>query len=623
MTHHQRPRLSTDWLLLVGFCGFLFFFGLAYFGLVGADEPRYAQVAREMLARHDWITPTLGGKPWLEKPPLYYWQAMLAYSIFGVSDWAARLPSAVDATLMVVAIYLFLQRFRPGFQLDGALIAASAAGVIAFARAASTDMPLAAMFTIALLAWYAWYESERQLYLAVFYAFLALGALAKGPVAPFLAAVIVSFLAATKRDYRLILRTLWVPGTLLFCAIALPWYVAVQIKNPEFLRIFIFEHNLARFGTNLYHHREPFWYYLPVTLLALLPWTVFIATSFVEMMLALWSERAEILGAGFKADSYQGTASGASHGSSGGTAPTTPHDPCTGTASTAPLDTYSRPASTAPLDSNQGTASAVPSPAPQSSAFSPCGRPRSEDDLITFLIFWLAVPVLFFSISQSKLPGYILPALPAGTVVLAEYLRRHLADDERPNLILVILHAMVAAAPIVPAILIQYIVLQHRLPWGKATAVSITFAALATVAVAFTLRTQLGLRMLRFVTLVPVVLAVAAILRLGSPVLDSNLSVRPLAIDLSRLESKPLPVAVARVSRQTEYGLAFYRNQVIDRYESGQIPIAEHLLVAPEGSQTAIAREVPGRRVSYLGSFAPQGLDYYWVAAAGSPEHIH
>src|SRR6185312_13285551 len=150
-------RRLTDWLLLAGFCGFLFFFGLAYFGLLGADEPRYAQVAREMLARHDWITPTLGGKPWLEKPVFYYWQTMVAYSVFGVSDWAARLPSAVDATLVVVAVYLFLRRFRPGFQLDGALMTASASGVIGFARAASTDMPLAATFTIAMLAWYAWY----------------------------------------------------------------------------------------------------------------------------------------------------------------------------------------------------------------------------------------------------------------------------------------------------------------------------------------------------------------------------------------------------------------------------------------------------------------------------------
>src|SRR5262252_1130770 len=152
----MTARTRTDLLLLAGFSAFLFFYGLGSFGLIGADEPRYAQVAREMLARREWITPLLGGKPWLEKPPLYYWQAMLSYSLFGVSDWAARLPSAVDATLMVIAIYLFLKRFRASVQLDGALIAASAAGIVAFARAASTDMPLASMFTIALLAWCAW-----------------------------------------------------------------------------------------------------------------------------------------------------------------------------------------------------------------------------------------------------------------------------------------------------------------------------------------------------------------------------------------------------------------------------------------------------------------------------------
>ena len=140
-------RTRTDSLLLAGFCAFLFFYGLGQFGLIGADEPRYAQVAREMLERHDWITPTLGGQPWLEKPPLYYWQAMLAYRIFGVSDWAARLPSAIDATFLVLAVYFFLRRFLRGFELDGALIAASSAGIMGYAHAASMDMALAAAFT--------------------------------------------------------------------------------------------------------------------------------------------------------------------------------------------------------------------------------------------------------------------------------------------------------------------------------------------------------------------------------------------------------------------------------------------------------------------------------------------
>ena len=149
-----RAAVWTEVTSLAGFCAYLFFFGLGSFGLVGADEPRYAQVAREMLARRDWITPTLNGVPWLEKPVLYYWGAMLSYAAFGVGDWAARVPSALAASAMVVAIYLFMRRFRPGTQLDAGLITASAAGIIGFARAASTDMPLTATFVMGMLAWY-------------------------------------------------------------------------------------------------------------------------------------------------------------------------------------------------------------------------------------------------------------------------------------------------------------------------------------------------------------------------------------------------------------------------------------------------------------------------------------
>ena len=78
-----------------------------------------------------------------------------------------------------------------------------------------------------------------------------------------------------------------------------------------------------------------------------------------------------------------------------------------------------------------------------------------------------------------------------------------------------------------------------------------------------------------------------------------------------------------RVTRQTEYGLAFYRNQKITRYEAGEIPAVEHVVVAPVGSETAIAKLVFGRRVSYLGSYEPQSLDYYWVAGEGQVSHHH
>lgn len=531
-------RARADVLLLAGFCAFLFFFGLASFGLVGADEPRYAQVAREMLERHDWVMPTLGGKAWLEKPALYYWQAILAYRIFGVSDWAARLPSAVDATLMVAAIYLFLRRLRPGFQLDGALMTASCAGVIGFARAASMDMPLAATFTIALLGWYAWRESGNKLYLVAFYLFLAFAALAKGPVAPLLAALIIVIFSAVQRDFREAWHTLWIPGILLFCLVALPWYIVVQSRNPEFFRVFILEHNVARFGTNLYHHKQPFWYYLPILLLALVPWTVFVIAALVESLRAWWAEKQALF--------------------------------------------------------------------------------HSEDALNAFLIIWLVVPVVFFSISQSKLPGYIVPAIPAGTLLLAEYVRQHVTEDNRAPLWAVALHALVAALPVIPVLMIQYILLQHRLPWGAAAAVSSLVSGVLAIGMAITLRSFLGLRVLRFVTLIPVVLAVAALLRIGAPVLDSKLSARPLAREIGRLETKTLLLAVFHVSPETEYGLAFYRSQTIARYESGQVPPGEHLVVAPAGAQAEIAKRTMGRRVSYLGSFEPQRLDYFWVAA-GKP----
>jgi 4-amino-4-deoxy-L-arabinose transferase-like glycosyltransferase len=537
-------RTRTDSLLLAGFCAFLFFYGLGQFGLIGADEPRYAQVAREMLERRDWITPVLGGRPWLEKPPLYYWQAMLAYRIFGVSDWAGRLPAALDASFLVLAVYFFLRRFRPGFEVDGALIAASSAGIIGYARAASMDMALAAAFTIAMLGWWAWRERGKKIYLAVFYGFLALGMLAKGPVAPFLAAAVIILYAITVRELRLVLKTLWLPGIFLFCAIALPWYFAVQMRNPGFYREFIVEHNLGRFSMNLYHHTEPFWYYLPVTALGLVPWTVFVIAAFVQSVRSWWGRR---------------TAAGVAEAD-------------------------------------------------------------LEFQLCTFACCWLIVPVAFFSISQSKLPGYILPALPAGALLLAEYLRRHLKQSEAGSVAkwLAVPHALLAASPIVPALLIAYLITQHRLPGGQPLLVALAVAFVLCAGIALTLVRKTGLRMLRFVTLIPVVLTLGATLKLGSTALDQTLSARPLAQEIAGMETHPLPLAVYHVRRELEYGLTFYRNHLTFNYDWGSVPQEEHLLVAAENSQAEIAKLVAGRRVSYLGHYAAQHVDYFWVAAAGT-----
>ena len=250
-TRFPSLGLSIETAVCFLFTAFFLFYGLVPIfggdglGLVGADEPRYAQIAREMLGRHDYITPILYGKPWLEKPALYYWRAMFSFKEFGVHDWSARLPSASFAFILVSLIYLHIRRFRPGGQLDAALITASCAGIIAFARGASTDMQLAAPFCIGMLGWYAWYETDKKFWLFDLYFFNGAATLAKGPVAPFLALAIIFAFIALRREWSLLRRTIWVPGILLYLAMVLPWYIAVTRRNPQFLRVFFLEHNLG------------------------------------------------------------------------------------------------------------------------------------------------------------------------------------------------------------------------------------------------------------------------------------------------------------------------------------------------------------------------------------------
>jgi 4-amino-4-deoxy-L-arabinose transferase-like glycosyltransferase len=527
-----NPQTRSDLLLLVAFCGFLFFYGLGAFGLVGADEPRYAQVAREMLEHSDWVTPTLAGKPWLEKPALYYWQAMVAFRFAGVSEGTARIPSGVDALLLVAAAFFFLRRFRPGTEFDGALIMASCAGMIGFARAAATDMPLAACLGIALLAWYAWRESGDKNYLAVFYVFLALGTLAKGPVAPALAAVMAVLFAAIKRDWSLIRRSVWIPGIVLYLAVALPWYVLVQIRNPEFFRFFILEHNLARFSQDAYHHHQPFWFYLPVLMLAMMPWTIALLAAVVERTRTMWTEGKE--------------------------------------------------------------------------SFS-----SAEDSWPLFLLIWMLVPVVFFSASRSKLPGYILPAIPAGALLVTNWLESRREAGVRIGWWLAAAQSLACGAIIFAGLASAGLASHHHPFWSRSVILYAGIAAVLAVVIGVALMTPAGPRLFTRATIFAVVIAVAAIVRLAGPAIDDTQSARPVAEAIQAFSHEPIPVAIYKVKRQLEYGLEFYLDRPVGKYEDGNIPAGSHVLVAAQGSQAGAL--VPGRRVSYLTSIPMQKVDLYWV----------
>ncbi|MGH9570786.1 MAG: glycosyltransferase family 39 protein, partial [Candidatus Angelobacter sp.] len=393
--------------------------------------------------------PTLNGQPWLEKPVLLYWREMVAYSLFGVHDWVARLPSATFAAGLALAIFFFVRRFRRGSELDATLITISSVAVIGFARGASTDMQLSAPFCVAMLAWWAWHDTGEKVWLAASYALLALGALAKGPVAPGLAVLIVSAYAWLRRDARIFTRTLWLPGMALFCAIALPWYIAVQMKVPSFFKIFFLQNNLERFSTNLYQHAQPFWYYIPVFLLAVVPWIIFTVPALVTGIRATAKEAR-----GIQSES------------------------------------------------------------------------EGRDWLAVFLTLWVVIPVVFFSISRSKLPGYILPAIPAATLLTAIDLHRRGSISR----VQALLHALVCGALVGGALLAPWRMLRAPLP-GTTRAIIAVSAALVGILVLLAVR-RAGLRRLQFATIGPIAVGLLFLLGASARVIDQTQSARAVAAAL-------------------------------------------------------------------------------------------
>lgn len=537
----RNKLLLLQLVLILGICYFFFFFGLGAFGLVGADEPRYAQIAREMFARHDYIVPTLNGQPWLEKPVFVYWKMIAAFRLFGVYDWAARLPAAFHATLLVFSVFFFMRRFRFASELDAAMITASSAGIVAFGRGASTDILISTHFTLAMLSWWTWRETGKKLWLLVFYVLLGLGALAKGPVAPALAVLVVGAYAVLRRDGKIFVRSLSLTGFLLFFAIVLPWYLAVQRHVPQFFRVFFIEHNLERFGTNLYQHSQPFWYYIPVFVLATLPWTVFALPALVEA----------------------------------------------GRAAIRRLRANSEP------------------------------PPDPDDGLPSFLFVWALVPIIFFSISRSKLPGYILPSIPAAALLTADYLHRARALSR----LKIALHALVCAVLLVGALMAPFAMLKVPPPSTIAYGMVVTGGVIAFLILLMVKRE--GMRVLHFVTLVPTILAVAFLLRPAAQAIDNTQSARPIAEELSRRSPVDLPVATFNVRRDIAYGLDFYRNQPISHYEQegpvdlpAGIPAGRHIVVARKGSLDAVQAVVGDRSVVPIGEFRARQLEFFLVGAA-------
>jgi 4-amino-4-deoxy-L-arabinose transferase-like glycosyltransferase len=262
----KKPQ---TWLLAAILIYFLYFFHLTATGMLGPDEPRYAAIGREMARSGDWVTPRLWGEPWFEKPALIYWMTAAGFRLGLNDDLAPRLPVAA---VSVVFLGLYCWRLRRAFgdrvAWFATAILATSAGWIGMSHAGVPDIPLAATFSLAVLFSLEWLAKGDRRELPYAAGCLGLAVLAKGLVP--LALITPVLWVGRRRLLDLLRPFVWGP----FLIVAAPWYVACFLRNGwPFLDKFIWQHHVERIFSESLQHRQPLWFYLPVLLLGLFPWT--------------------------------------------------------------------------------------------------------------------------------------------------------------------------------------------------------------------------------------------------------------------------------------------------------------------------------------------------------------
>jgi 4-amino-4-deoxy-L-arabinose transferase-like glycosyltransferase len=250
-------------LLLVAALFFLYFTGLDDAGLLGPDEPRYAAIGRQMARSNDFVTPTLWGSPWYEKPPLLYWMVAAGNRLGLGPELGARLPVELAAVAFILFFYrLLASRLTPRIALYSSIILATSAAWIAYAFSAVTDIPLATCLGVAVLLTVFEETGGRGLTAGIF---LGLAVLAKGPVAWILFAPVLLFKFQWKRAAIILATSL---------AVSAPWYLLVYQRNGwPFVQEFFIRHHFQRFASDELKHVRAWHFYIPVMLGAVFPWT--------------------------------------------------------------------------------------------------------------------------------------------------------------------------------------------------------------------------------------------------------------------------------------------------------------------------------------------------------------
>lgn len=261
-----------------------FYLNIGAVPLFDLDEGAFSEATREMFLRGDFISTFLDGVPRYDKPILIYWLQAASMWVFGVNELAFRLPSALAATLWVLAVFGFVRRVRDERSgLLAAIITATAFEVSVMAKAATADALLNLFIASALFCVYLYWKERERRWLLFTFACIGLGFLTKGPVAVLVPLAVSCLFFSVKKQFKAWLKMVFNPlGIVIFLAIAMPWYVAQYLKEGDaFIQGFFFKHNIDRFGGAMEQHGGGIFYYLPVLLVAVLPFT----TVFVKALL--------------------------------------------------------------------------------------------------------------------------------------------------------------------------------------------------------------------------------------------------------------------------------------------------------------------------------------------------
>ena len=329
-----RPLIP--WVVLALLAAAVYLWGLGRYGLIDPDEGRYAEIPREMIESGDFVTPRLNYVKYFEKPALHYWLTAASFVTFGQNEAAARLFPVLFGLGGCLLTFAVARRMTGSARAGGAAAAVLVSSVLwyALSRLNVIDMTLTFFFTLAMLGYWLWFrggEGAGRRPLLLFYAAMALATLSKGLIGVVLPGGIAVLHLASLRRWRAILRLFSPWGIALYFALVLPWFRAVCAANPDFFDFFFVHEHFTRYLTTEHGRYEPFWFFVPILLGGLVPWTGM-----------LWDA--------FRAARGQD------------------------------------------------------------------GLLRREDGL--FLILWFAVPLIFFSLSGSKLIPYILPCLPPLAVLI-------------------------------------------------------------------------------------------------------------------------------------------------------------------------------------------------------------